>query len=330
MTGFGRIVALASAALSVVVFAAPGCKRKTDQSKQRSGGERRSVEAIREAVPRTWVLPEVRLELLASRGQELDIDSTALARRVGSALRASIFFVADERETPEGRQFASAMVVARLSYDVLDEDSAKPRAFVALELVVLPDPAGAAAEELPAKDNVIVEKPLSKAIHGAALVEVLTEQAELAIDLGVQSLLKKEAMRTDTAGELAEAVKRADDASFWALEIIGDRKAHDALDAVIGALRGDDRDLADASISVLVALGEPAAVSALTENIDFQNYERVRVIIEASAALGGEDAAEFLEFVASGHPDPTIKARAEEALAEVNARGSEPNKVPLL
>jgi hypothetical protein len=37
-------------------------------------------------------------------------------------------------------------------------------------------------------------------------------------------------------------------------------------------------------------------------------------VIEAVSTLGGEEAVDFLEFVASGHPDGKVRDRAKEGL----------------
>ena len=42
------------------------------------------------------------------------------------------------------------------------------------------------------------------------------------------------------------------------------------------------------------------------------------LVVDAVAALGGDDARTYLEFIASGHPDDAIRARATAGLTALS------------
>ena len=299
-------------------------ERKTEEEKAAEGSaESAAVSNRRYPIARTWVVPDVRLELVSVNGDELDIDSVALAQRLGAGLRASRFFVDDERKTPHGREFAPATVAARVGYQVIEDASLEqPSIIVTAEVVVLPDSGVEGPIDLATHDNVIIEQPLlgHEKKKKQRLVKQVSAQLNQAIDLTIQGLIEKERLRVAPARELGEVVARGVELSFWALELIAEYRYHRVIDVVVSALQSPNQELADMAITTLVALGEPSSVNALTQLADFQDYQRLRVIIEAVSALGGDDAIEFLDFVSTGHPDSDIKARALEALAELDGR----------
>ncbi len=278
-----------------------------------------AVSSRRSPIDRTWVVPDVRLELVAAGDEELGVDSKELARRLGAGLRASRFFVADERDTPHGREFASATVAARVGYQVVEDVSMEhPSIIVTAEVVVLPESRAGPPVDLAAHDNVIVEQPLlGNERKRGQVFDRVRAQLDQAIDLTIKGLIEKEQLRVASARELGEVVGQDIELSFWALELIAEYQYHSVIDEVVAALKSPNQELADMAITTLVALGEPSSVSALTQLADFQDYQRLRVIIEAVSALGGDDAIEFLEFVSTGHPDSDIKARALEVLSEL-------------
>jgi len=68
-----------------------------------------------------------------------------------------------------------------------------------------------------------------------------------------------------------------------------------------------------------VAIGDRRAVSALTRLTRFRNTEKMAKIIDGIGTLGGREAREYLELVASGHEDADIRNMAAEALARLRS-----------
>jgi hypothetical protein len=129
-------------------------------------------------------------------------------------------------------------------------------------------------------------------------------------------LLRRVMCRSDES--VLAALSLADpDAVAWALAIVGERRMSEAFDAVVKALEARTPEVRDSAIGALVALGDPRAVQPLAKLAEFSDHDRMRMVIEAVSAIGGRDALEYLEFIASGHPDDDIKQRAEAGIAEI-------------
>jgi HEAT repeat protein len=111
---------------------------------------------------------------------------------------------------------------------------------------------------------------------------------------------------------------------IWALQLAADRSLREAVPAGIAALSDRDEDVQAAAVALLVELGDERAISALSKGIDFKDHQQLRVVMEAVSAIGGEDAVEFLEYVASGHPDEDMRARAKESIGQARRNRAVP------
>lgn len=100
---------------------------------------------------------------------------------------------------------------------------------------------------------------------------------------------------------------------LYGLAVIVARRPDGAVPAVAALLR-EPPPLGAAARGALIALGDPAAVPALTEHVDLADLAALRGTIDAVVALGGADAEAFLQVVAS-HDDPDVAARARAGLA---------------
>jgi hypothetical protein len=308
----GRIPAIL-AILAVATAAVAGCKKK----KKPEATEPARDAAAEPLAAITWAIADVGVELVAEQGSELDIDAQGLARRIGSALRASDAFTTGEGEAAAGRVKMTAELRARITYGLIPEGSiGRPSTFVSVEGALSPDD----EDELTLRDNVVTERPVPPGEEGAAIDAALIEQIGVAADEMVDGVIAKEALRRAGADPLRQALTGDADRVQWALQIIADREIRELVEPVRALLRSADGTIADAAIGAAVALGDKEAVSALTEGIDFMDHERMRVVIEASAALGGDEAIQFLEFVTTGHEDPDIKAHAADALGRLRDR----------
>jgi len=311
----GRTSVSIAIAIAVVTGAVCGCKKK-----KKSGDEAREVgpeAGVASAPAITWAIAEVGIELVAEQGSERDLDAQKLARRIGSELRATDYFTTGEGEVPDGRTRKTAQFRARVTYGIIPEGSiGSPSAFVAVEGVLSPDD----ASEMQLRDNVVTERPLAPNEKGADTDSSLAEQVDRAVGEMIAGVIAKEALRGAGPDTLREALMGEVDLVQWALSIVADRKLQSLAEPVRALLRSADNAIADAAISAAVALEDSKAVKLLTEGIDFQDHERMRVVIEASAALGGSEALQFLEFVSTGHEDDDIKAHAADAIERLKRR----------
>jgi hypothetical protein len=115
------------------------------------------------------------------------------------------------------------------------------------------------------------------------------------------------------AGELREE----------AIRIIGERQIHEEAPGLIKLLNEDDENVRDAALGALIAMRERSAVRALTESRSHHDKREMRKIIEAISILGGQEADDYLSFVAATHDDDDIRATATAARARLQRREAE-------
>ncbi len=134
-------------------------------------------------------------------------------------------------------------------------------------------------------------------------------RAVQALSEGVRA---KDALRSSSTDELL-AIANGDDphAAIWSLQLLARRKSLRGQE-IAKLLSSPNRDVGAAALQALVAIRDPETVSALAGSANLKDYEQLRMIMEAVTAIGGEEAVEFLDYLESGHPDPTIQALAKE------------------
>jgi hypothetical protein len=113
------------------------------------------------------------------------------------------------------------------------------------------------------------------------------------------------------------------------VELVARRKLKKAVPKLIVLLKHRDRRVADRSIGALMRLRAREAIKPLTRLAKFRDARRLAQVIDAIAAIGGEEAKQFLEFVAEGHAHPVIRNQARAALASMKATNPvAPSKKP--
>ena len=95
-----------------------------------------------------------------------------------------------------------------------------------------------------------------------------------------------------------------------AIRIVGrapaSRRGADAAQAA----RRRRRDGPDAALGALIAMRDRRAVRELTQSRSLRDRREMRKIIEAISILGGQEADEYLSFVAATHDDDEIRGEA--------------------
>jgi hypothetical protein len=156
-----------------------------------------------------------------------------------------------------------------------------------------------------------------QARHPDAAIKTLARDVVAA---AARDLATREAERTLPAGRLAPLLGSSDEQEvLWGLELAGARRARALIPMIAPLLRGSP-PVHDAAITALVAIGDPSAVSAIASSVDFEDRAQLETAIEAAVALGGTDAREFLELIATGHHDPDLAARARNGLRRLAQR----------
>jgi hypothetical protein len=119
------------------------------------------------------------------------------------------------------------------------------------------------------------------------------------------------ALRAD-GGELQEQ----------AIRVAGERKLRDEVPALLDLLDNPNESIRDAALGALIQIGDRRAVSALTKSRSLRDRREMRKIIEAIATLGGDEALDYLSFVAATHDDEEIRALATAAKQRLERRAA--------
>ncbi|MBC8133634.1 MAG: hypothetical protein H7X95_11685 [Deltaproteobacteria bacterium] len=107
-----------------------------------------------------------------------------------------------------------------------------------------------------------------------------------------------------------------------AIRAAGVRGLRSEATVLLGLLQHENEAIRDASLGALIALRERRAVTALTRNRSLRDRHEMRKILEAVAILGGEEARDYLSFVAESHDDDEIRKLAADAKARLDRRGA--------
>jgi len=102
-----------------------------------------------------------------------------------------------------------------------------------------------------------------------------------------------------------------------AIRLVGERRLVDLGPRLFPLLHDEDEEVRDAALGAILQLKERKAVPVLTRGRDLQDRRELRKVVDALGVLGGQEAEEFLSFVADTHDDPEIKRMAKQALARL-------------
>jgi hypothetical protein len=293
-----------------VVLVGAGCKRKTATPPLDDGGMSESPRD--EVMTQRTVLDSVAIHA-SDIHPEAEIYADELGKNVGQELIQSRLFFGGEADVPPGFEPRHARLDIEVTHDLVPEAVDGPVALASAKarLVWLDG-----KPALGVREDVLVERPLKKGETPPA-GEVAAHVARAARALIANLVLKEKLLRAEPDEVIAAVAGKNSDVHAWALEVIAERKIQKAYPVVAAAVDAPLREVQDAAIAALVALQNPKSIQILTRKADFKDHERLRMIMEASIAIGGNDAIDFLEFVASGHPDEHIVERANEGLREL-------------
>jgi hypothetical protein len=269
------------------------------------------------------------------------LDTDELERVLRSRLLATGLFEgeADGGAPPSPTSKPVTRVLVRVGIDGAEvEAKGLARARAALRLETRPSNApGAFDENLDGVGEEIYAVPTRPGQHGhgtadaggaprAALFKnlVLRVAGDLVDELGARRRL------ATGAPEAVAAALHADGGSLRleAIRIVGERKLTGQGPALIALLNDPDETTRDAALGALIRLGDRKAVSELTRTRSLRDEREMRKIIEAISILGGEEADDYLSFVASSHDDEEIRAQAAAARARLERRRADAGANP--
>jgi hypothetical protein len=108
-----------------------------------------------------------------------------------------------------------------------------------------------------------------------------------------------------------------------AIRAVGERRLKEEAPALLALLADPDEPTRDAALGALIALGDRRAVTELTRTRSLRDRHEMRKIIEAISILGGQEADEYLSFIAATHDDDEIRADAAAARTRMQRREAE-------
>lgn len=311
----GRAAALAAAGL-ISVAAVTACGKGSAPE-----GERRDAGAAgrRARPPEVAVLRGVAIRWTGERSRAGPSDEE-LSARVAALLAASPAFVGKGEAAPPGRTPVDVTVELTVHGGVVEAPAGagpggQRAAVIGVEAELDWKDGG---ERLRPHENVLIHRPLEGRGPPDPLLAALTGDA---VQLAGQGLVARETLRQGSDAAVLAALGASDsDEVLWGLELAADRRLAAAFDRAVALLDARDPGVQGAALRVLVALRDPRAVKPLARKADFADPDTMRALVEAVAAIGGSEAVEFLELVASGHADPDLRQRAQEGLDRIGRR----------
>lgn len=331
--------ALLVAGMTLVGGGAGGCRHRGKAARaRRDGGAGRGAGATNSGAPastgahETAVLTGVAVQ--REHPEALPgLDDRELGRSVGEALVASDAFVARAADVPAGRHAAPARVDVSIQHQLIDGGKDKGRAIVVAVTASIDWQVH--GDRLTPRENVVVERPVEdgkgkggeggrSATDAARLGQMTVEVVQSAVARAADGLARREALRQAPDAKVVAALTDASppdpDRQIWALDIVAYRRLAAGFSRAVALLDAKDPGVRAAALRALVALRDPRAVPALSKRMDFADKNELLTIIEAAGAIGGSDAADLLDVLASGHPDPEVRARAKQGLERLRRR----------
>lgn len=218
-------------------------------------------------------------------------------------------------------------VQASLTLDVLGEGSSKePEIGIKVHLKIEVHPAAPATARYTEDTAAIGQVPLDKASSGDVGVAFQRLAERTTKDLLLAYVARQKLWSSDE-DEIAKTLASEDsDLRLEAIRIAGVRKIRRVLPAILRLLTDDDEATRDAALGAVVGMGERSAVKALADSRQMRDSYEMGKVLDAVASLGGQEARDYLSFVAETHDDPDIRAMAKEALDRLKKR--EINRAP--
>jgi len=271
-----------------------------------------------EASPQVPLLGSIAIAPMEGDADEsLLVDREALAQKVRSqVLQTGVFAGEAMANTRPGA--AVAKIRISLSMEVVRAE-AKAAVHASVRLNVSTFPTGVAAshfgEDAQANAEMIYDpeaQPETK--------RVMQRLAESAVADLIAAYIARQRLWTAAPQILHATLVSPSETRLDAIRVVAARKLKDEVPTLIGLLSDDEETIRDTALGALVALGDPRAVPALTKSRSMKDGREMRKIIDAIAALGGQEAADYLNFVAEAHEDEEIRGMAKAGLVRLKKR----------
>ncbi|MGB8295528.1 MAG: HEAT repeat domain-containing protein [Polyangia bacterium] len=272
--------------------------------------------------PSLWLGP---VAITSTAGDaSLLVDREALAQKVRAQLLQAGIFDGEAEQSPRPGA-AVARVRITVSAEVVRADGkAAARAGVGLNVSTRPE--GVAPSHFGEDVQAGAEMPCDPAeLDKRGIMQRLAERA-------VGDLLAAYIARQKLWSAKPESVHAAlvtpGEMRLEAIRVTAARKLRDESPSLVALLADDDETTRDAALGALVQLRDPSAVPALTKGKSMKDRREMRKIVDALAALGGQEAVDYLSFVADAHEDEEIRNLAQAALARMGSKNSGRAPIP--
>jgi HEAT repeat protein len=137
----------------------------------------------------------------------------------------------------------------------------------------------------------------------------------------LDGFLAREKLRSAPAAAIHAALSAdGGDLQEQAIRIAGERRLRDEVPRLLDRLDDPNEAVRDAALGALIQIGDRRAVTALARSRSMRDRREMRKILEAIATLGGDEALDYLSFVAASHDDEEIRALATAARARLERR----------
>jgi hypothetical protein len=252
---------------------------------------------------------------VTDRSPEPVFSSDAVVARASAALgKEHVFDVALKGDAhSQGWRCTVEIAAAK------DEGGASGSVLRALSVVECKPVGAAGADVLSAR--AMADKPVSDKDGSLAPQVKMRELGLRLVEDTVLLLVRQQSLRTGPTAAVVTALQDPDaDVRRQAVRAAAWRRLREAVPPLVALLSDPQEDLRDMALGALTDIGDPAAVKAITARVKFSDVEELRKIIDPIAAMGGEEARTFLEFVGSGHEDPEIRKMAHLALERMDRR----------
>lgn len=296
--------------------AGPGCRRGTPSAPP---------------PPKPPVLGTVSVENMTPGAEGARLDVGAMERDMRAALESSGLFSPARGGGDRGDGGAGAISRARLAVAVELVEAgtkAEARARVRLHIDTRPSNApGAVALDLEGQG--MEPQPPRRHARGAEPAgqpppDPLGPLAlRVAKDLLNGFVAKRRLYEGPPSAVHAVLIGEAGELREEAIRVVGERQLREEAPTLLKMLGDDDETTRDAALGSLIALRDRRAVSELTRTRSLRDRREMRKIIEAIAILGGQEAEEYLSFVAASHDDDEIRTEAAAARTRLLRRQSD-------
>jgi hypothetical protein len=260
------------------------------------------------------------------------LDVEGLERALRARLLATGLFAVEVADA--GAPNGVTRVEVRAAVDNAEvADKGLARAHVIVRLETRPEGApGAISEELEGagEEKYTVSRPSKPGVSGPgashALYDGLVRRVagDLFSDLAARRRLRQgapEALRAALAADGGEL-------RIEAIRAVGERHLASEASTLLPLLDDPDEATRDAALGAFIALGDRRAVTALTRSRSLHDRRELSKIIEAVSILGGQEADDYLSFLAGSHDDEEIRAEATAARARLLRRADAAAKGP--